>query len=58
VADLCVFDPEARWAVRPEALKSQGTHTPFAFEHSGMELPGRVRATLVAGTVAYEAPAA
>ena len=58
VADLCVFDPAVRWAVRPEALKSQGTHTPFAFEHSGMELPGRVRATLVAGTVAYEAPAA
>jgi dihydroorotase len=58
VADLCVFDPTERWAVRPETLKSQGTHTPFAFEHSGMELPGRVRATLVAGTVAYEAPAA
>jgi dihydroorotase len=55
VADLCVFDPDLRWAVRPDALKSQGKHTPFAFEHSGMELPGRVRATLVAGTVAYEA---
>jgi dihydroorotase len=55
VADLCVFDPAVRWPVTPEALRSQGKATPFAFEHSGMELPGRVRATLVAGTVAYEA---
>ena len=55
VADLCVFDPAVRWPVQPQALRSQGTHTPFAFEHSGMELPGRVRATLVAGTVAYHA---
>ncbi len=55
VADVCVFDPGARWAVAPTTLRSQGKHTPFAFEHSGMELPGRVRATLVAGTVAFEA---
>ena len=37
---------------------SQGKHTPFAFAATGMALPGRVRATLVAGTVAYEAAAA
>jgi dihydroorotase len=55
VADVCVFDPDARWAVAPDALRSQGKHTPFAFEHGGMELPGRVRATLVAGTVAFAA---
>ena len=54
VADLCVFDPEATWTVTPGALRSQGKHTPFAFEHGGMELPGRVRATVVAGTVAYQ----
>ncbi len=54
VADVCVFDPRARRAVRAEALLSQGKHTPFAFETSGMELPGRVTATLVAGTLAYE----
>jgi dihydroorotase len=58
VADLCVFDPVQRWPVTPQALRSQGKHTPFAFEHSGMELPGRVRATLVAGTVAFESAAA
>ena len=54
VADVCVFDPSATWSVTPEVLKSQGKHTPFAFASTGMALPGRVRATLVAGTVAYE----
>jgi dihydroorotase len=51
VADLCVFDAEARWTVAPGALKSQGKHTPF----SGYDVPGRVRCTVVAGGVAYEA---
>ena len=55
VADVCVFDPAATWTVRPETLRSQGKHTPFDFSHGGVQLPGRVRATLVAGTVAYEA---
>jgi dihydroorotase len=49
-ADLCLFDADARWTVAPEALRSQGKHTPF----SGWELPGQVRATLVAGAVAFE----
>jgi dihydroorotase len=51
VADVCVFDAQARWTVQPAALKSQGKHSPFA----GYELPGRVRYTLVAGHVAHEA---
>ena len=51
VADLCVFDPREAWAVEPAALRSQGKHTPF----SGYELPGRVRWTIVAGQVAWEA---
>jgi dihydroorotase len=54
VADVCVFDPESTWAVTPDVLRSQGKHTPFAFADTGMALPGRVQATLVAGTVAYE----
>ena len=54
VADVCIFDPQAVWQVTPQALRSQGKHTPFAFERCGMALPGRVRATLVAGTVAFE----
>ena len=55
VADVCVFDANASWAVTPEALASQGKHTPFAFSSSGFELPARVRCTLVAGHIAYEA---
>ena len=56
VADICVFDPAAEWSVTAGVLASQGKHTPFSFASTGMALPGRVRATLVAGTVAYEAP--
>jgi len=55
VADVCVFDADASWSVRPELLRSQGKHTPFAFEISGFELPARVRYTLVAGQLAYTA---
>jgi dihydroorotase len=55
VADVCVFDAEAHWSVAPAALASQGKHTPFAFASTGMALPARVRYTLVAGTLAYEA---
>ena len=54
VADVCVFDPDALWPVTPDALLSQGKYTPFAFADTGMALPGRVRTTLVAGTVAHE----
>ena len=49
VADVCVFDPQAHWVVQADALSSQGKHTPF----SGLELPARVRATVVAGQVAF-----
>jgi dihydroorotase len=48
-ADLCVFDPAARWQVTPQALRSQGKHTPF----TGLELMGRVRCTLVGGHLAH-----
>jgi dihydroorotase len=58
VADVCVFDPRDEWTVQPETLKSQGKHTPFGHADTGMALPGRVHATLVAGTVAYQRPAA
>jgi dihydroorotase len=49
-ADLCVFDPQARWKVEPAALKSQGKNTPFA----GYDMLGKVRFTLVQGQVVYE----
>lgn len=51
VADLCVVDPRAHWRVGDDTLRSQGRHTPFA----GHELPVSVRATLVAGQVAFDA---
>jgi dihydroorotase len=54
VADLCIFDPEQDWTATPETLCSRGKHTPFSFRATGMALRGRVRATLVAGTLAYE----
>ncbi|MBV8470935.1 MAG: dihydroorotase, partial [Burkholderiaceae bacterium] len=57
VADVCVFDPDQRWAVQPARLASQGKHTPFAFDITGFDLPASVRYTLVAGTVAHEAHA-
>jgi dihydroorotase len=50
VADVCLFDPAARWTVTGAALASQGKHTPFL----GYELSGVVRATIVAGHVAYQ----
>ena len=49
--DLVVFDPNAHWRVTHAALKSQGKNSPFL----GLELAGRVRATIVAGNVVYEA---
>ena len=49
-ADVCVFDPNARWKVEPARLKSQGKNTPFA----GYEMGGKVRFTLVDGHVVYE----
>jgi len=50
-ADLVLFDPLERWRVTPEMLRSQGKNTPFL----GYELAGRVRTTIVAGNVVYEA---
>ena len=50
-ADLVVFDPAQNWRIAPDTLKSQGKNTPFL----GYELAGRVRATIVAGNVVYEA---
>ena len=49
VADVCLFDPHARWTVAAPALASQGKHTPFL----GYELAGQVKATIVAGHMAY-----
>ena len=44
-ANLVVFDPEARWQVRPAALASRSRNTPFV----GRDLRGRVRHTVLRG---------
>lgn len=49
-ADICIFDPAARWKVDAKALASQGKHTPFL----GYELSGQVKTTIVAGHIAFE----
>ena len=51
-ADVCVFDPEARWTVSARSLISQGHNTPFL----GHEMAGKVRYTIIDGHVDYEAP--
>ncbi|SDE18999.1 dihydroorotase [Variovorax sp. CF079] len=48
-ADLCVVDPALEWQVRPEALRSQGKHTPFG----GYALRGQARFTLVDGRLVH-----
>ena len=50
-ADVCIFDPEQYWKVEPKALLSQGKNTPFL----GLELPGKVRYTLLHGHIVYQA---
>jgi len=50
-ADLCVFDPTAKFTVSRERLKSQGKNTPFL----GRELAGEVRYTLIDGHLAFAA---
>jgi dihydroorotase len=49
-ADICLFDAAMHWRVEPAALASQGKNTPFL----GLEVPGRVKMTIVGGHVVYE----
>ena len=44
-ANLCVFDPTARWVVDPATSASRSRNTPYA----GRSLTGRVRHTVVFG---------
>jgi dihydroorotase len=55
VADIVVFQPNEVWHVTPDQLHSQGKHTPFAYDMTGMSLPARVKATVVNGVLAYQA---
>jgi dihydroorotase len=50
-ADVTVIDPEARWTVSPDRLRSRSKNTPF----SGWELTGRAALTVVGGKVVFAA---
>lgn len=49
-ADLCLFDPTARWAVTPETLMSAGKNNPYL----GQTLTGKVVMTLVNGRIVHD----
>jgi len=53
VANFCLVDPDSRWVVDPERLQSKGKNTAWA----GETLQGRVKATVAAGRLAWEAGA-
>jgi dihydroorotase len=49
-ADVCLFDPEARWRLTADRIVSRGRNTPFL----DREFRGRVTHTLVGGKVVFE----
>ena len=50
VADICVFDPNEEWTLTVNEFVSEGHNSPFL----GQRFRGRVKATLVDGSVTYE----
>ncbi len=48
-ADVCIFDPEQRWTLRAEQMRSGGHNTPFL----NRELKGQVTTTLLGGQVVF-----
>jgi len=51
VADLTIFDPEARWTVKKEKFLSKSKNSPFV----GRKLKGKVLATIMDGRVTFRA---
>ena len=52
-ADIALIDPQEQWEVDPSKFRSKSRNTPFA----GWKVKGRVRQTLVAGRVVFDASA-
>lgn len=48
--DAVIFDPDEEWIVDPAQFASKGRNTPFG----GQRLKGRVKYTIVGGTVIYQ----
>jgi len=51
-ADLVLFDPQERWIIAKERLRSKSSNTPFL----GREVKGRVILTMASGAPIFEAP--
>jgi dihydroorotase len=49
-ADICLFDPDARWTLTEEESFSKGKNTPFM----GYALKGQVTHTLIDGNVVFQ----
>ena len=49
-ADICIFDPKAKWTVEGANWHSRGLNTPFL----GQTLTGQVTHTMVGGKVVFE----
>jgi dihydroorotase len=49
-ADVCIFDPDARWVLTEDKIVSRGHNTPFL----GQEFHGRVTHTLIGGRLVFE----
>jgi dihydroorotase len=49
-ADLCLFDPDERWTLRPESLFSRSRNSPWL----GQTLRGRVKHTFVGGFEVFD----
>lgn len=50
VADVVIFDPEEEYVIDAGSFRSRSKNTPF----DGRKVKGRVKATILAGTVVYE----
>jgi dihydroorotase len=48
-ADVCIYDPEDRWFLEPDKMRSCGKNTPFR----GWEMPARITHTLLKGRLVY-----
>jgi dihydroorotase len=49
-ADVCLFDPDARWTVTAQSMVSAGKNSPYL----GRDLRGRVARTIVGGRIVFE----
>ena len=49
VADVIAFDPDERWVVTPESLRTKSKNTPLL----GMTMQGRNRLTIVGGEIRF-----